>query len=413
MKAVFLCAGAGKRMGALTDSRNKCMLPVANKPLIEWNLSNLYDLGIKDFTFVVGYQKEEILNYFKDGSDWKVNIEYLNQKELNGTGNALKTLENVIEDENFIALNGDILFNKSDFTQIINCKNSIGTYIVENPKPYGSIELKDKKIIRINEKSENPSSNLINSGIYHFDRDIFESLSKIKKSSRGEYELTDAINLLATEKEVNSITLKDWQEISYPWDLLDANKKILNELREHYSLNKEEFIVGKNTEILPGTFIESSVIIGDNCKIGPNCYIRGSTAIGDNCHVGNASEIKNSIIMNNTNIPHHNYIGDSIIGKNCNLGSGTKIANLKLNNKNVQFTYNDSKSLGGKKIDSGRRKLGAIIGDNVKTGVNANIMPGKNISSNSYIGAGVTVFQNLNKNQIISLVNPSSVVKNK
>ena len=88
---------------------------------------------------------------------------------------------------------------------------------------------------------------------------------------------------------------------------------------------------------MAGSYIEGPVIIGSDCKIGPNCYIRPHTSIENSCHIGNACEIKNSIIMGNTNVPHHNYVGDSVIGQNCNLGSGTKIANLRLDKKTINI----------------------------------------------------------------------------
>jgi NDP-sugar pyrophosphorylase family protein len=127
-----------------------------------------------------------------------------------------------------------------------------------------------------------------------------------------------------------------------------------------------------------GAYIVGPVIIGDGCEIGPNCFIRPSTTIGNNCHVGAASEVKNSLIMNGTRIPHLNYVGDSVIGEGCNLGAGTKIANLRLDKQNI--------SVGG--IDTRRRKLGAIIGDNVETGINASINVGSVIGSNTFIGPG-------------------------
>jgi bifunctional UDP-N-acetylglucosamine pyrophosphorylase/glucosamine-1-phosphate N-acetyltransferase len=144
-------------------------------------------------------------------------------------------------------------------------------------------------------------------------------------------------------------------------------------------------MIGKNTIVLSGTYIEGPVLIGDNSKIGPNCYIRPYTSIGDNCHVGNACEVKNTIIFDRSNVPHQNYIGDSIIGEKCNLGAGTKIANLRLDKKTISVLLN------GKRIDTKRRKLGAIIGDNVQIGINASINTGTIIGNNSYIGPGTTV----------------------
>jgi bifunctional UDP-N-acetylglucosamine pyrophosphorylase/glucosamine-1-phosphate N-acetyltransferase len=178
----------------------------------------------------------------------------------------------------------------------------------------------------------------------------------------------------------------------YPWHLLDANEEMLKKIDEKIegiveknTTIKGNVIVGKNSTILSGSYIEGPAIIGSNCKIGPNCYIRPYTSIGNSCHVGNACEVKNSIVMDNSNIPHQNYVGDSIIGEKCNLGAGTKIANLRLDKKNIEVVLN------GKKVDTKRRKLGTIIGDNVQTGINSMINVGTNIGNNCFMGQGATV----------------------
>jgi len=145
---------------------------------------------------------------------------------------------------------------------------------------------------------------------------------------------------------------------------------------------KGEIFLGKGAVIKSGSYLEGKVFIDEGAVIGPNAYVRGSSYIGKGAKVGAASEIKNSIIMNNTNIPHHNYVGDSLIGSDCNLGSGTKVANLRLDDGPVPVT------LKGKKVDTGRRKLGVIIGDDVKTGINATMDPGTIIFSGSRIGPG-------------------------
>jgi len=143
--------------------------------------------------------------------------------------------------------------------------------------------------------------------------------------------------------------------------------------------------IGKGTTVKNGAYIIGPMIIGEDCEIGPHCLIRPSTYVGDGCKVGGASEVKNSIIMNGSHVPHHNYVGDSVIGERCNLGSGTKIANLRLDEKEIKVAYK------GQEIDTGLRKLGAIIGDDVKTGINASIDVGTIIGENAFIGPGAMV----------------------
>ena len=140
-------------------------------------------------------------------------------------------------------------------------------------------------------------------------------------------------------------------------------------------------VIGKDTVVKSGTYIEGPCIIGSNCRIGPHAYIRGSTSIGDECHIGHCTELKNSIIMAGTKIPHFNYIGDSVIGSGCNFGAGTKIANLRHDHAPVR--------VGGK--DTRHTKFGAVVGDNVRFGINCSVNVGTvigshaNFAPNSYI----------------------------
>ncbi len=390
MKCVILAAGEGKRMRPLTYTRPKVMLPVANKPILEWNLLNAIDAGLKDFIFVVSYKSEMVRDYFGDGEKWGVNIQYVNQGEPLGTAHAIMMTEKFVDE--FIVLCGDTIFGKEDIKKILEKEMSMGLVKMENAKEYGIVEVKKNRVKKIHEKMEEPLSNIINAGIYHFNKKIFEAIGKTRKSQRGEYEITDSINLLLKEEEMEGIFLNEWKDVVYPWHLLDMNMEMLEKMEGDIEGNVEEsvtikgnVIVGKNSKIMGGSYIEGPVIIGENCKIGPNCYIRPYTSIGNNCHIGNACEVKNTIVMDNTNVPHQNYVGDSVIGRNCNLGAGTKIANLRLDKKNIVVFLN------GKKIDTGRRKFGAIIGDNVQTGINSSINVGSLIGNSVFIGPNAIV----------------------
>ncbi len=169
--------------------------------------------------------------------------------------------------------------------------------------------------------------------------------------------------------------------IKMPWDLLavaELHLPALSVSRLNGIIHPSAVLDGvveisENTRLLPGVYVEGNCIIGKNCKIGPNCYLRGNTIIGDNCHIGQAVEIKNSIINSSTNIPHLSYVGDSIIGSRVNLGAGTVISNFRHDGRNHSFM------VAGKLTDTGRRKFGAVIGDNVHTGINTSIYPGRKL----------------------------------
>ena len=194
--------------------------------------------------------------------------------------------------------------------------------------------------------------------------------------------------MLGEDNPISWVKIDQWLNLSYPWDLLTANESLMAGIEEQRlgiveenAVLKGRVSLGKGTTVRANSYIQGPVIIGDNCDIGPNCFIRPSTAIGDNCHIGGAVEVKNSIVMQGSKIPHHNYIGDSIIGEECNLGAGTKIANLRL----------DKKEITAGNIDTMRRKFGAIIGDGVQTGINASINVGSLIGDHTFIGPGAMV----------------------
>ena len=389
LKAIILAAGEGNRMRPLTYTRPKVMLPIANKPILEHLLIEAMEAGISEFIIIVGYHDEQIRDYFGYGDKWKIKISYATQRQQLGTADALRMVEG-LTDGNFLMMNGDIIVSQEDIGGLLAKKTStIGIIEVEDTRGLGVIEISNDKVTRIYEKMEKPPSHMANTGLYLFTPDIFTAISETPKSPRGEYEITDSLqSLIDKGTTVSYQKIGRWLDLSHPWDLLSANEPLmtriepenLGEIEENVVL-KGTVSIGKNTVVRSGSYIVGPVTIGQDCDIGPNCFIRPSTAIGNNCHIGNAVEVKNSIIMNGSKIPHHNYVGDSVIGEGCNLGAGTKIANLRL----------DKKEIWAAGVNTRRRKLGAIIGDNVEIGINTSINIGSVIGNNAHIGPGTVV----------------------
>jgi bifunctional UDP-N-acetylglucosamine pyrophosphorylase/glucosamine-1-phosphate N-acetyltransferase len=395
MRAVVLVAGKGTRMEPLTASCPKVMLQVANKPILEHILNSAIEAGIDGFVFITGYLEEQIKAYFGDGNKWGVNIEYVQQKEQLGTANAIGCAKEHVEGA-FLVLNGDMLIGQEDLKPLVSRTEEAVICVkeVENPSDFGVLETENGRVTRIIEKPKNPPTNLANAGIYLFRESIFELIEKTQPSIRNEYEITDSIQMLIDSgKAVGYSPLQGkWIDIGYPWDLLKANEHLLKDLKgsseglvEPNATLKGEVTVGKGTIVRNGSYIEGPVIIGENCDIGPNCFIRPSTAIGNNVRVGNAVEIKNTILMEKTHVGHLSYVGDSIIGRGCNFGAGTKVANLRHDGKNIKVM------LKGRFIDSGRRKLGVIMGDDVHTGINTSINIGVIIRKGKHTGPGEVI----------------------
>lgn len=397
MKALLLAAGEGKRLRPLTSNTPKSLLFIAGKPFLAHTVESLVKCGVRDIFILIGWKSMKIRDYFGDGSQFGADITYIEQSSPKGTGDAVLCAEEYL-DESFICINGDVIVSENDVCGIINSfekkKCSImGIAEVSDPASYGSVSEKDGILVDIKEKSNEPLSNRINAGIFVFTKDIFKFIRSSKTSIRGELEITDAVCSMNKEMPVHTYNLSDnWMDIGTPQDLLDANILLLSaklqEIKgtvEQGAVLKGNVFVEEGALIRSGSYIEGPVYISSGCDIGPNCYIRPYTSLAPNVRIGASVELKNSIILSNSHIPHHNYVGDSIIGENCNLGAGTKVANLRFDKKNVKTYAGDTNA------DSGRRKLGVIMGDSVNTGINSMIDAGTVIFENSIIGPGAFV----------------------
>lgn len=398
MKTMILAAGKGTRLEPITTGVQKVMLPLGPKPILYHLITELKGAGIKEITLLVGHLEEQIKEYFGDGSNFDVKIDYITQKERLGTAHAIGQAD---FKEDFLVLNGDALVSQEVIKDIISAHEGAATLAlrkVENPQAYGIVEQSGGKVTKINEKPKEVTSDLANIGIYAFSPAIFDAIKKTKKSKRGEYEITSSIELLIKSGEaVKGVEVGGtWLDIGNPWNWLDANKEVLGGFTSDIKGLMEDgvtlnggIILGEGSVVKAGTYIEGPVSIGKNTTVGPNAYLREFTTIGDNCHIGASVELKNTIILTGTNVPHLSYMGDSIIGRDCNLGAGTLVGNLRLDNANVKMRIK------GKLVDSGRRKLGCVIGNNVKLGLNVMVNSGRKIGNNCMVGPGVIVYKDI------------------
>jgi bifunctional UDP-N-acetylglucosamine pyrophosphorylase/glucosamine-1-phosphate N-acetyltransferase len=415
MKAVILAAGEGVRLQPITSTRPKHLIKVGGKPILEHCLNVVKTSGIEEALIVIHYMGDAIRQYFGDGEKFGLKIEYVEQKAVLGTSNAVNVVEPYVKDD-FLLVYGDLLFSAEAVKNVIDLHKkekpaaTMAVVPVENPEDYGIVELEDEKHVkRIVEKPkhEEAPSNLANAGIYVFSTEIFDKVRETSASARGEWEITDAISQLSKEKKTVlavKISQDDWIDIGRPWDLLEANRWALirTDHKVRGFIENGAHLVGPVTvaetaRIRSGACIEGPAFIDEESDIGPNCYIRSYTSIGKKVRIGNACEIKNSIIMDNAHIGHLSYVGDSILGENCNLGAGTITANYRLDGGTIKMVVKD------KVVDSGRTKLGAVLGDNVKAGINALFMPGVKVGCNSWIGPNVVVHRDVAADTVVLL----------
>ncbi|AHC51025.1 nucleotidyltransferase [Sulfolobus acidocaldarius SUSAZ] len=401
MKAVILAAGSGERLEPVTQTRPKQFIPILGKPLISYVIEELRKLNL-DIIIVVNNAYKE---YFESriGSLVKLVI----QNEGKGTAAALNAVRNSVSgNENILLMYGDVFLGDLGIIEKVireESENVILGVRVQNPKDYGVLVADyNNELKEIIEKPENPPSNLINGGIYKLGPDIFHYLDKISKSPRGELELTDAVSLMSKSSKVKVLKYEGfWIDIGRPWDILSVNKWALDNLLYSKNVgNVEDFvkikgkvIIEEGAEIRSFSYIEGPTYIGKGCHIGPHSYIRPYTVLLNDVKIGTHTEIKESVVMENSKIPHLSYVGDSVIGEDVNFGAGTVIANLRFDEKDIKMNVK------GQRVSSGRKKLGAIIGDHVRTGINVTILPGIKIGAYAKIYPGSVVNRDVNQGE--------------
>ncbi len=174
------------------------------------------------------------------------------------------------------------------------------------------------------------------------------------------------------------------KQFTYPWEALEGIKNLILEIGatlspDEYDHPEEDVWIAKDAKRYPNNYIAGPCIIGHGTEVRPGAFIRGSALVGDNCVVGNSTELKNVILFDNVQVPHYNYVGDSILGYKAHMGAGSITSNVKSDKKLVVIKNE------GELIETGRKKVGALVGDRVEVGCNTVLNPGTVIGRDSNV----------------------------
>jgi len=350
MKALILSGGTGTRLRPLTYSTPKQLIPLVNKPILFYIIEKVVRSGITDIGIVVGDTYEQIKTAVGNGDKWNVDITYIHQPLPLGLAHAVKTASDFIGEDSFLMILGDNLFHMElggfiKSFQGSSSNASILLHYVDEPSSYGVAVVENDQVVKLVEKPSIFVSNLIITGIYIFDKRIFEAIDNTLPSPRGELEITDAIQKLLDMGGKVSYKMTEgwWKDTGKPSDILEANKLILEDISAESWTCQEDVAsligslhIGKSVVVKNST-IHSHVAIGDNS------FIQGSgigpfTSVGNgvniiNCNVANSiildgaqlidisKDIRNSIIGKNTIIKSPKTLKQSmdlITGDNCN-----------------------------------------------------------------------------------------------
>jgi len=318
-QAIILAAGEGQRLRPFTVNRPKTMLAIADKPIVQYVIEALSQNGIRNIVLVVGYRKEQIFDSIGSGEEFGVDVTYVTQNKQLGTAHALAQAVDVAEAE-FLVLPGDNLIVADTIARFIDAKpGAVLVKRVADPSRYGVVSVKQGMVQGIEEKPGEARSNLVNTGVYAFNREIFEYIESI-------LDIPDVLNsMIAKGRAVNAVeTDGSWLDVVYPWDILNLNAEVLDHFEATLGGTVEpgvslrgQVTVGKDTVLHANSYISGPVIIGSGCHIGPNVCILPATSIGDNVVISSFTEVKNSVIGNDVAVGPGCIIEDSVIDAGC------------------------------------------------------------------------------------------------
>lgn len=392
MKALILAAGTGNNLFPFTSTRPKPMINIAGKFLLERTIDLLKESGINVINIVTGHKKEKIVNYFKGSNHTDLNLHYIEQKKMTGIGDAiLKARDRFDPGDNFILIYGDTLTSANLFSHTLqsfgSTKSPVASIcLTSSSKMFGNVYLNNEmKITKIIEKPQKAElGNYVLSGVYILPASFFNLLKKNNNS------MEKALSMIIKKEGLTaSIWEEEWIDVEYPWDILKANKIIMDSwknaiiaktaiLKGNVKIDGPVFI-DEDVDIRSGTMLEGPCYIGKGSFIGNNVLVRKYTSIGEGSMIGYGVELKNSIIFGGANIGRLSFIGDSVIGHNAYFGSGSMTINLADDRKTIKV------KVAKKMVDSYYKKLGTFAGDDVTIGANNALLAGTIIPSGNVI----------------------------
>jgi len=320
--AVILAAGEGQRLRPFTVLKPKVMIPIANKPILQYVVEALATNGVRHIAMVVGYKKEQVQDYFGSGEKLGVEIDYIVQKQQLGTAHALLQARDMVGDR-FLVLPGDNIIEANTIAPLVEAKPSIILVKKQaNISKYGVVTVRRRMIEDIMEKPHETASRLVNTGIYALNRDVFEFMD-------GETELPTVLsNMIGRGSKIAAQETEDtWLDAVYPWDILRLNDVALSSISSGIAGTVEKGVtikgavcIGRGTVIRAGCYLVGPLIIGENSEIGPYTCLFPATSIGDYVTISPFSNIRNSAIGNGVRIGPGSTLEDSIVDRGSVIG---------------------------------------------------------------------------------------------
>lgn len=330
MKGVVLAGGTGSRLRPITHTGPKQLVPIANKPVIDYVVEDFREAGVTDIGVVLGRKgREAIQSHLGDGSDWGVDITYIVQGEPLGLAHAVGCAADFVADDDFVVYLGDNVL-KSGIGEMVDrfadrdAAASIALQRVDDPGQFGVAELDEGgRVVELVEKPDNPPSDHALIGIYVFSTAVFDAIEEITPSWRNELEITDAIQwLIESGLGVDSHLVEGWwKDTGKPEDILDANRLVLEDARGDVAGTIEEaaevtgdVIVAEGAVIEQGAVVRGPASIGEETMVSSGVYVGPYTSIGPDSVLRDV-RIENSVVVGGSTISTEGRIVDSLIGQ--------------------------------------------------------------------------------------------------
>jgi mannose-1-phosphate guanylyltransferase len=368
MKAVILAGGFGTRIRPLTCLNPKPMLPLVNKPFMHNFISWIKSHGVKDIILSTGYLPEVFEEYFKNGADLGVNIDYITEEVPLGTCGAVKNLEKLLGNDTFMVFNGDVL-SAVDLTEMMKFHKdkksdiTIALTPVEDPTSYGLVPVdEDGRVEKFLEKPswDEITTNLINAGTYIIERKLLELVPPNENYSFERGLFPNALEI--GYKIFGFVSSAYWLDLGTPAKYLQAHYDILNG-RIKFDFRENEVFdhirIGDNTAYQKESMLSSPIVIGNNCQIDKSAKINPLTVIGDDCKIGAGSAISGSVLLDGVSIGKNCIIKDSIISYNVTIKDKVIIENNSVIGDNAEIGSNN------------------ILKNQIKINVNAKVKDGE------------------------------------
>lgn len=414
MKVIVLAAGRSKRLKPIED---KNFLEFLGKPLVQLQIEQMASAGLKDFIVVGG--THNLAKLKKLAASMKPSFQVVEQKNLDeGMAGAILSVEKYVKSDAMMVVSANDVVDADAYKKVLDAAKqksnaSFECFLIGKKVtsyfPGGYLKVRPNgKITGIVEKpgAGNEPSKMVNLVLHYYrhGKVFLDALHAAKSTRDDRYEV--ALDNLMQQGVNMKVVPYDgfWQAVKYPWHVLDLMDYFLGKIPstgkkgKNVSIAKTATVRGNvylddGVRLLDNAVVVGPTYVGKNTIVATNALVRGSN-IGSNCIVGFGTEAARSFWGHDV-WTHTNYIGDSVLGNDVSFGSGTVTGNLRLDERNITVTIQDEK------IDSGRNKFGLFTGDHVRCGINTSFMPGIKLGNNAFIGAGITVAQDVPDNMFV------------